>query len=429
MSGTVVKVDYVARVEGEASLYVEIKDREVKKLELNVFEPPRFFEGFLIGRKLVEAPQLVARICGICPVSHMLTSIRAAENILGITPSEQTRKLRKLLALSQIIASHNIHVYMLALPDYLGYESVIAMLPSHSEDVKRALRIKKAANELTRIIGGRPLHPMTPLINGFTRLPRKQELEKVGKELEGVKEDALETVRMLSRIKTPTLKRKPEYVALRKPDEYAVNEGNIVSSEGLNIQEQDYAKYFEEKQVPHSYAKHSNVKKRGSFMVGALARLNLNYDWLSKDAKAVAKEAGLSFPVYNSFAINMAQAVEIVHCIDECVNLIGEIDLREEDKSFEIKAGEACALTEAPRGLLQHNYKINKEGVIVKADIVTPTAHNVLNMENDLRQLIPEVLNRSQDEITLLCEELIRSYDPCFSCSVHFLKLNIRKMG
>lgn len=419
MSSRKIEIGYVARVEGEAGLKIKVSVGQIKELVLDVWEPPRFFEGFLVGRKYYEVPDLVARICGICPVSHMLTALKALEKALGINPSQQTRSLRRLMALSQILASHLVHLYMLALPDYLGYESVVGMMPDYGEEIGRLLRMKTVANDLTRAIGGRALHPVTAVVNGFTRLPSIGELRRLAEALKGIKEDALETVRLFANLPYPDLQSRSEYVALRNPERYTFIEGRVVFSEGLDIAEGEYEDYFEEEQVPYAMAKRSIVKGRGAFRVGALARVNLNFHQLSEAAKEAAREVGFEPPSHNPFHNNLAQALEVLHCEDECISIIEGLDLKEEERAFAVRAGEGCAITEAPRGLLYHKYGINAKGVVEQANIVTPTAHNVFNMEKDLRELAPSLLDLSEKEATLRCEELIRSYDPCFSCSVH----------
>lgn len=419
MSSRKIEIGYVARVEGEAGLKIKVSVGQITELVLDVWEPPRFFEGFLVGRKYYEVPDLVARICGICPVSHMLTALKALEKALGINPSQQTRSLRRLMALSQILASHLVHLYMLALPDYLGYESVVGMMPDYGQEIGRLLKMKTVANDLTRAIGGRALHPVTTVVNGFTRLPSIGELRRLAEALKGIKEDALETVRLFANLPYPDLQSRSEYVALRNPERYAFTEGSVVSSEGLDIAEGEYEDYFQEEQVPYTMAKRSVVKGRGAFRVGALARVNLNFHQLSEGAREAAREVGFEPPSHNPFHNNLAQALEVLHCVDECVSIIEGLDLKEERRAFAVRAGEGGAITEAPRGLLYHKYRLNDKGVVEKANIVTPTAHTVFNMEKDLRELAPSLLDLSEKEAILRCEELIRSYDPCFSCSVH----------
>jgi len=421
-------VDYVARVEGESLIDVKVENGEIKELKLNIWEPPRFFEGFLVGCKHTDVAEIVSKICGICPVAHMLTAQRAIESAMNYTPTQQAKRLRDLLAWSQNLSSHVLHVYFLAAPDFLGYDSAITMLPKYGDVVKRALKMKKVANELTTIVGGRAIAPPAAILGGFSKLPLADALKRSKEQLQGIKKDAIDTVKLAAQLEIPDFERETEYVAIRGEKEYAINEGYLYSSRGIKVPEREYRKYISEVQSPHSNAKWSKVIGRESFQVGALARVNLNRDQLSDDSKTAIEENGFKFPTDNTFAINIAQAVEIIQSIDACVNIIDEIlPLKDEKPNVPVAAGEAYALTEAPRGLLAHGYRINKKGYVEKADIVTPTAHNQLNIENDLKALVMKYIDMPTDKLTFLCEQLIRAYDPCFSCSVHALKVKIRK--
>ncbi|MFQ6066685.1 MAG: Ni/Fe hydrogenase subunit alpha [bacterium] len=419
MSEKVVEVDYLARVEGETAININIKGKEPQELKLNIFEPPRFFEGFLVGRKYYEVPDIVARICGICPVSHMTTALRAIEKAIGISPSEQTRILRRLMALSQIVSSHLIHLYMLAMPDYYGYPGAQEMLPEFADELSRLMRMKKVMNELTAVVGGRALHPVSAVVNGFTDLPSPQALNKLHQDLEKIEADAVKTVRMVSEFPFPNFFRKTEYVALKQANCYAIMEGNIVSSEGLDISEEDYEKHFEEEEASYSMAKRAKVKDRGPLMVGALARLHLKFDQLPPSVRRLAQEVGFRIPDYNSFHNNIAQSLEVVYGIQECRRILENLKLSPNENSYQVRAGEGGAFSEAPRGLLYHRYAINARGVIEKANIVTPTVHNFANIEEDMRHLVRQNSDLPERKIALLCEMLVRAYDPCFSCSVH----------
>ena len=297
-----IKVDYMARVEGEAALDITVSNGEVADLKLNVFEPARFFESFLIGRKFDEVPEIASRICGICPVSHMLTSIQAVEDALEIVPSGETMRLRKLLALSQWIQSHTLHTYMLALPDYFGYQSVLNMIPEHRELVEQALRLKKLGNDLTVAIGGREVHPVTPVVGGFTHVPPKDVVKDLLKRFKEARKDAQNMVEITAQIELPDFTRDFEYVSLTSPpQEYPVISGIIASNKGLKFKKDEYRKNIHEVHVPHSNALHSFVKGRSSFMVGPLARVNLNYSLLAGEARRAAEKNGLKFPSMNPF--------------------------------------------------------------------------------------------------------------------------------
>ena len=420
MTSLEVKVDYLARVEGEGGIDVRVVDGKVEDIRVNIFEPPRFFQGFLVGRRYDEVPDITARICGICPVSHMMASIQAIEDAFGIAPSQQTKDLRTLLTLSQIIQSHTLHVYMLQLPDYYGYESVIAMAADYGAVVKRALRMKRIANDFTALIGGREIHPVSAVVNGFTRVPTRAELLEMKAKLLSIKDDAVETVKLVSLLKLPEFNPDTEHVALYDPEEYPFNGRRLRSTKGLDIDIGEYRQYVKEKQVPHSNTLHSYIEGRGTFLVGPLARLNLNHENLSPDAREALQVSGLELPCFNPFAGVVARAIEIVHAIDESVRVIDGLNPRPERvPSVVPKAGAGCGVSEAPRGTLYHWYRFDSEGMVSKADIVPPTAHNLANMERDLWGFVPSVLGLSQEEATLKCEMVIRNYDPCISCSCH----------
>ena len=411
------EIHYLARVEGETSIKIQL-DR-APAIELKIFEPPRFFEGFLVGRRYDEVGDIVSRICGICPLSHMTTAIQAVENAMGINVSEQTRVLRKIMCLSQIAASHLIHLYMLAMPDYYGYPGIVPMQSSFKKQVANLIKMKEVLNELTSLIGGRALHPVTHLPGGFTAIPSNKAFTCIVKKLKQIRPLAKEVVKDVSRFSVPDFHSDSEYVALDNDGEYAVNEGRIVSTKGLNISVHDYTNVFKESEVGYAFAKKSAIAERGSFMVGALARLNNKFDKLQTRTKTLAKEIGFNVPSNNPFHNNLAQSLEIVDFIERCIQLIESNTFEEQDLHVKIKAGQGGSVTEAPRGLLFHWYKVNRKGVVEQANIVTPTSHNFQNIEKDLKKLVALNKSKTRDQIRLLCEQLVRAYDPCFSCSVH----------
>jgi len=423
-----IKVDYMARVEGEASLVLEIDGMTLKKAILDIYEPPRFFQGFLVGRKYDEVPDIVARICGICPAAHELTAIAALEDAMGIQVSQQVRDLRRMLALAQDIQSHALHIYMLALPDYLGYESAVAMAADHKEAVQRALRLKKLGNDFTALIGGRAVHPVTAVVGGFTRIPTREEISAISHQLAAAAEDVEATVELVAGLKLPACSpHDPEHVALRHPIDYPVNEGRLTSNKGLDISAREYRTFVQERHVPPSHALHSHITGRGSFLVGPLARLNLNLDRLSYKAKFAMKKLGRRFPDYNPFASIVARTIELVQFVDDSIALCERYEGRPEPVIHQVRAGSGAAFSEAPRGTLYHSYKVDGMGIIEAADIVSPTAHNAANMENDIRTFVPGLLSVAEEELRLKCEMMIRNYDPCFSCSAHFLKMDVRR--
>jgi len=420
MSEKIIKVDYIARVEGQGAININItKDREIENLQFKIFEPPRFFESFLVGRKYDELMELTSRICGICPVAHQITALRAVENAMGIDPSDQTKDLRKLMAISAHIQSNVLSMYFLSLPDLLGYESIIAMGKNHIDIVKRGLKLKKLGNDITQLIGGRAVHPVTMIVDGFTAIPSKNKIQEVKKRLIEAKKDAFKTVDLFAELEIPNFSRKCEHIAISDTKKYAINKGRFKSTEGLNIDEANYRDYIYEKQKPYSTALHSYVKNRDSFMVGPLPRLNINLKQMSDDARNTAKESGVKFPNFNPFVSHLARAIELVHDFDECIEIIDQVSLKEEKSNYICTSGFGAAITEAPRGSLYHSYTFNNNGIVKKADIVPPTAHNAYNIEKDMKEFVQTIIDESIEKITLKCEMLVRAYDPCISCSSH----------
>jgi sulfhydrogenase subunit alpha len=410
-----INIDYIARVEGEGSVKFEIKGGKLKELKLNIWEPPRFFEGFLVGRKYDEVPDIVSRICGICPVSHMTTSIYAIEEAIGFIPSTEIKKIRRIMSLSQIAASHLVHLYILVLPDYYK----LNMISGLEKEINRLIRLKEAVNNITALFGGRPLHPVSMIVGGFTKVPSRDEIGRMIKQLEDIKKDALETVKMISGLNYPDFKNNTEYVALFNKNDYAINEGTIASISGLKVEVGDYHYYFEENEVLYSNAKRTVLKGKDPIMVGALSRLNIKFDMLHTEAKKTAEKIGFKILEKNPYLNNVAQAIEIVHSIWECIELLDSLSIKDFFIKVNVKEGSGSAVTEAPRGMLYHQYELDRRGVIERANIVTPTAYNFLSLEESLKKLVNENIDKPVEELSLLCEMLVRAYDPCFSCSVH----------
>ncbi len=415
-----IKVDYVARVEGEAAIRIAIGGRETETVELRIWEPPRFFEGFLVGRSYSEVPDIVARICGICPVSHMTTSIRAIEKAMGIEPSPQAILLRRLLAMSQIASSHLVHLYALVLPDYEGYPGLPSMLEKYPGVVDRLNRMRMALNGLTKLVGGgRGLHPIGTVVGGFTRIPSRGELKAARDALRNIRPDAVETLKMVADFQELDYRCEREFVTIRNEEAYAIEIGEIVSNKGLRISEDDYYDHFFEYQMPYANTKQTRLNQTDPIMVGALARVNLKYDQLLPQAEELAEQVGFIIPDFSPFHNNLAQAIEIVHGIEDCIQMIESLEPKDERPRVQVKAGEGGAITEAPRGLDYHWYRINRRGVVEKANIVTPTAHNFMMIERDMKRMVDSIADRPRKEIRRWCELLVRAYDPCFSCSVH----------
>ncbi len=428
MSRKTIKVDYLARVEGEGALHVHFKGDRVADVRLEIFEPPRFFEAFLRGRDFVEVPDIVARICGICPVAYQMSAVHALERLLGVQVKGPLRALRRLLYCGEWIESHVLHIYMLHAPDFLGYESAIAVAKDHPEIVERGLRLKKAGNAIVRTVGGREIHPINIRPGGFYRQPTKAELKALTEELKWARDAAIETVRWTAGLEFPDFERDYEFVALRHPDEYPMNEGRIVSSAGLDIAVDEYENYFEESHVPHSTALHSTLKGRGSYLVGPLARFNLNYPQLAPIARELAESVGLAPPCNNPFKSIIVRAVEVLHAVDEALRLVENYEPPEQAAvALKACAGTGHSCTEAPRGILYHRYQLDENGLVVEARIVPPTSQNQGMIEDDLRDLVARNVALPNDELKWRCEQTIRNYDPCISCATHFLKLNVER--
>jgi sulfhydrogenase subunit alpha len=423
-----IKTDALARVEGEGAMHVTIEDGRVQDVKLRIYEPPRFFEAFLRGRAYTEPPDITARICGICPVAYQMSSVQAIEQICGVTVDGQLRALRRLLYCGEWLESHALHVFMLHLPDFLGYDSAIALARDHGETVAKALELKKIGNELMRVIGGREIHPINVRLGGWYRVPRKRELAALVPSLERARELALEAVAFTAGLDFPDYEQDYELVALSEPDEYPIDRGRIVSNRGLDISVDEYDDHFVEEHVQWSNALHSSLLERGSYLCGPLARFALAYDRLSPIAREAAEGAGLAAEERNPFRSIVVRSVELVYAADEALRLIGAYEEPDAPAvAVEPRAGTGFGCTEAPRGILYHRYRLDDEGTILDAKIVPPTSQNQRTIEEDLRGVVERSLDLPDDELSLRCEQTIRNYDPCISCATHFLKLEVER--
>jgi sulfhydrogenase subunit alpha len=428
MATKTINVDYIARVEGEGSLTFDIRDGAVEGARLSIFEPPRFFEAMLRGRRYDEVLDIVARICGICPIAYQMSGVAAIENLLGLEVEPQVHALRRLLYCGEWIESHSLHIAMLHAPDFLGYPDAMAMARDHSDAVRRALALKKAGNELLRLLGGREVHPVNVRVGGFYRVPRPAEFAPVIESLKRAREYAIATLRWATTFPFPDCTRDYEFVALRHPVEYPMNHGRIISSAGLDIAASDYEDEFLELQVPYSTALHSTLKRRGAYLVGAMARYALNRDRLPDELQDLADEAGIGAECRNPFKSILVRAVEVVYACGEAVRLIA--DYEPPSRPFattEPRAAVGYGCTEAPRGVLYHRYEIDSDGAIVDARIVPPTAQNQGTMEEDLRQVATAGLDLNEEQLRANCEQSIRNHDPCISCAAHFLTLHVNR--
>ena len=421
-----INVHHLTRVEGHGNIVVDVKNGEVLQCQWQVVEAPRFFEAMLRGRPYYEASHITSRICGICSVGHATASLRATENALGVEISEQTELLRKLLFHGEMIDSHVLHVYMLVAPDFFGVGSVLPLAASHPEVVKRALRIKKLSGDLCAMVAGRHTHPIAMTIGGFTHLPTSKQLLAMRERLVAARDDMDETMALLKTLPWPAFERETEYVSLQKKDEYAFIDGWVATSDGFTYELPDYRKVTNEYMVPQSTAKYTK-HNRGSYMVGALARFNNNYDLLHPRAKAAAEELAMKPLVTNSFLNSAAQAIEMVHCIEDSISIIDQLVDRgiEEEPlyQFQGKGGEGVGSCDVPRGILFHNYAIDDQGLIQGANCIIPTNQKHANIQADMEALLPQILDQPQDQITHTLEMLVRAYDPCISCSTHLLNV------
>jgi coenzyme F420-reducing hydrogenase alpha subunit len=424
-----IDVHHVTRVEGHGNIFVELADGKLKECRFDVVETPRFFEAMLLGRPYEEASHITSRICGICATGHATTSLRASEKALGIELSGQTELLRKLTFHGEILDSHILHVYMLVAPDFLGVGSVIPLASSHPDVVLRALRMKKLAGDICAVVAGRHTHPIAMAVGGFTHFAKRSELEDLRTRLIAAREDVDATVALCATLPWPQFERDTEYVSLSKPDEYAFIDGDIVTSDGARLTADEYKKLTNEFLVQHSSAKHTR-HLRASYMVGALARFNNNYDLLHPRAKEAAARLGIKPKVTNPYLNTAAQVVEIVHCVEDAIGIIDKLlvtgIVAEPLAPPKFKGGDGVGVCEVPRGLLIHHYTIGEDGRMAGADCIIPTNQNMANLEGDMKALTPLIAEKPLDAIRLDLEMLVRAYDPCISCSVHVLKVETR---
>jgi coenzyme F420-reducing hydrogenase alpha subunit len=424
---TTIKVGALARVEGEGALHVRVHGGRVEEVRLEIYEPPRFFEAFLRDRPLADAPDITSRICGICPIAYQLSACAAMEDALGIQVPEPIRRLRRLIYCGEWMESHGLHVFMLHAPDFLGYPGAIEMArDGHAELVERGLRIKKAGNDLLRVIGGRAVHPINLRVGGFYRAPTPAELAPVAQGLERAREELVETVRWAGSLDFPERELDSELVALHDGGRYPIESGAVISSAGLDIQPSEFPEHVVEEQVPHSTALHSRIRERGNYVVGPLARFSLNHAALSPLAKDAAREAGLGEVCRNPFQSIVVRSVEMLYAADEALRLIDGYDPPDPPAvPFEPRPGAGSGWTEAPRGMLWHRYELRADGRIESARIVPPTSQNQASIEDDLRGFVQTNLELPDEELQWRCEQAVRNYDPCISCSTHFLRLEL----
>lgn len=421
-----ISVDYLARVEGEGNLKVRVRDGQVEIVEFGIFEPPRFYEAFLRGRRFGDAPDITARICGICPVGYQMSSVNAMEDILGVKVEGALRELRRLLLCGEWIESHVLHAFMLHLPDFLGYQSAIHMAADHRDAVEKALKLKKIGNDIMGLVGGREIHPISVKVGGWYKVPTKKELETLVPDLEWALEAATWAVEFTAGLPFPEVEQDYEYVSMCHSDEYPMTEGRLISNKGIDIPVSGWNQVFEEVHVARSNALQSKVRERGSYHVGPLARYSLNFEKLTPRVQRLAAAAGLGSTCYNPFKSIVVRCLETLHAVEEALRIIGAYERpARPDVPFVVKAGEGHGSSEAPRGMLYHRYRIDDEGYILDAQIAPPTAQSQMSIEDDLRKVLEVSLDLPDDQLQWRLEQTVRNYDPCISCATHFLKVEI----
>jgi coenzyme F420-reducing hydrogenase alpha subunit len=423
-----VKVDALARVEGEGAIYVRIRGDRVTDVQLRIYEPPRFFEAFLRGRRFTEAPDITARICGICPVAYQMSAVHAMEHACGIQVDGPLRELRRLLYCGEWIESHCLHVYLLHAPDFLGCRSAVELAKDHRSTVERGLQLKRVGNELLTLLGGREIHPINVRVGGFYRVPARRELAPIAERLKWARDAARETVTWTAGFPFPDYEQDYEFVALRDEEEYPLNEGRIVSNRGLDIDSGDFEEHFEEEHVEHSNALHCRLRARDAYIVGPMARYSLNFDRFPVSVQEAAREAGLEPVCRNPFQSIVIRSLEILYACEEALRIIEAYEPPEAPAvPVHPRAAAGTACTEAPRGLLYHRYRIDDDGTILEAKIVPPTSQNQKTIEAELRGFVEGHHTLPEEQLTWRCEQVTRNYDPCISCATHFLKLHVER--
>jgi len=422
-----INVHHLTRVEGHGNIVVDMKNGQLKKAQLEIVEPPRFFEAMLKGRNFKEVAIITSRICGICSLGHQMTSLKATEAALGLEITEQTEILRKILVHGSTFQSNILHALFLAAPDFLGVGSVFPLVNTHKDVVLAALRLKRLANDIGDVISGRAVHPISCVPGGFTKLPTEQQLLDLKQKLiDEALPDANFIIDVVASLagKIPQFERETEYISVYSDEEYGLYDGQIYSSDSGLYPVDKYLEVTNEFVVPHSTSKHTKFN-RTSYFVGALARFNNSHKLLKKDAKEVASKLGLEAPNHNPYMNTIAQVVEVVHCVVDTIELIDKLvtkGIQQEKPNQEpVKYGRGIATTEVPRGILFHDYTYNRQGIIEKANCIIPTGQNLANIDDDMKKLVPEIIDEGKQQITHKLEMLVRAYDPCISCSVHML--------
>ncbi len=421
-----ISVEGLARVEGEGSLRVEVRDGVVEDVALEIFEPPRYFEAMLVGRNFTEAPDITSRICGICPVAYQMSACNAMEAATGVVVGERISALRRLLYCGEWIQSHALHVYLLHAPDFLGCEDAVELAERAPVVVERGLDLKRTGNLVMEAVGGRAVHPVNVRVGGFYRAPSREAIAALAEPLFRARDQALATVEWVAGFDFPDVEVDYRFVALREPNRYAIESGRAVSSDGHDLSPAELAELVVEEHVERSTALHARLGGRDEYLTGPLARYSLNSSMLPPLAAEAAAGAGLGPVCKNPFRSIVVRAVELVFACDEALSLVETYEPPEPPAvSVPPRAGFGAGATEAPRGLLFHTYELDEAGTILRARIVPPTSQNQLTIESDLRQVAQDGLDLNDDELQWRCEQAVRNHDPCISCAAHFLDVTI----
>ncbi len=425
-----IQVDELSRVEGEGALLVRIKDGQIKECKFKIVEPPRFFEAFLRGRSYAEVPDITARICGICPMAYLMGAQQAMEDAFQMEITTQIRDLRRLMYCGEWIESHVLHAAMLHAPDFLGLDDALQLAATNPEVVESALQLKKLGNDILEVIGGgRAIHPVNTRVGGFYKAPTKKAIRGLTDKLKWGIDASIELAKLFGTFDFPDYEYEYNYVSLTHPDEYAIVEGDVMSSEGLHIPVREFHKHFREKHVAHSTALQGSMREDGQpYLTGPNARYNNNYKQLTKRCKSLAKEIGLDTVCHNPFKSILVRMIETLYSCEEALRLVKAYE--EPDPIFieaKPRASEGFGMTEAPRGVCFHRYELDNKGLVVNATISSPTAQNQPQIERDLYGVVERSMDLDHDALKWRCEQTIRNYDPCISCSTHFLKLTMIK--
>ena len=423
-----IHVPALARVEGEGALDLVVEDGCISQLQLRIYEPPRLFEKLLEGREYGEVPDLVARICGICPVAYQMSAVHAIESLFGLDPGPWVRAMRRVFYCGEWIESHSLHIHLLAAPDFLGFESVTELAKLHPEEVRRGLRLQALGNDLIRLFGARSVHPVGARVGGFHHAPPVSEVTALRDKLRTALPEAEALIRWTASLAPPQREQSFTSVALRHPAEYPMNEGRIVSDAGLDIAIEQFDAHFREHQVPHSTALHCLLAGE-PYLVGPLARLNLNLDRLPAPLRDLMARSGISFPSRDPFHGIVARAVEIHYALGEALRLLDDYRLPAAPfVEAPPRAGVGYGCSEAPRGLLWHRYEVDAAGIVRAARIVPPTSQNQARIEEDLREAVTAFgFDQPEAALRAHCEQVIRNYDPCISCATHFLNFSLTR--